>query len=117
MTAGKKRDQRQNRRKLMWWAIATFLIGILPIISSLLVEAVAPALNCLVIEHGAYTKGPSFAADPGDLTLGCQVAGIDVGPALHAMHLFVFAILFTWPILLGSLMLWADLLIRIKRKM
>jgi hypothetical protein len=33
------------------------------------------------------------------------------------MHLFIFAIIFTWPFLLTSLMLWVALLIRIKRKM
>jgi len=98
-------------------AIGTLVLSALPIISSLLVELISPSLNCLVIEHGAYTRGPSFADDPGDLTLGCVVGGFDVGPALHAMHLFVFAIVFTWPIALVSLVLWLRILMPSKREM
>lgn len=111
MIAKRSEEQRRSRRRLLWGAIATLVIGLLPFISSLLVLLIAPQLGCLVIEHGAYTRGPSFGDDPGDLTLGCIIGGVDVGPALHAMHLFIFAIFFTWPFLLMSLVLWVLLLI------
>lgn len=113
----RNRKQQSNPRKLMWWATATLMIGLLPIISSLFVELISPPLNCLVIEHGAYTKGASFAEDPGDLILGCVVGGMDIGPALHEMHLFIYAIALTWPILILSLMLWLKLIFHIKRRM
>ena len=108
--AAEKQKHPWSRRHLLRWAIVTFVVGVSPIISSLIVELIAPSLNCLVIEHGAYTRGPSFGDDPGDLTLGCVVRGVDVGPALHALHLFLFAIFFTWPILIVSLIFWIELL-------
>jgi hypothetical protein len=36
---------------------------------------------------------------------------VDIGPALHAMHLFIYGIVFTWPILIVSLILWLALLV------
>jgi hypothetical protein len=36
---------------------------------------------------------------------------VDIGPALHAMHLFIYCIVFTWPILIVSLILWLALLV------
>ena len=105
-----------NRRVLIWWAIGALLAGLLPIISSLLVELIAPQLGCLVIEHGAYTRGASYPHDNGDLSLGCFFSGVNVGPVLHAMHLFMFAILITWPLLIASVVLWAKLLVSRRRR-
>jgi hypothetical protein len=104
--------QRRTGRRLIMWAIATLVIGLLPIISNLLVEFVAPQLGCLVIEHGAYTRlVPPEQYYGGDLKPGCTLGGVDIGPALHAMHLFIYGIVFTWPILIVSLILWLALLV------
>ncbi|MFL6724462.1 MAG: hypothetical protein ACJ8E7_10065 [Sphingomicrobium sp.] len=109
--------QRRSSRRLIMWAIATLVIGLLPIISSLLVELVAPQLGCLVIEHGAYTRLiPPEQYYGGDLRPGCTFGGVDIGPALHAMHMFIYGIVFTWPMVIASLVLWVALLFNWPRR-
>lgn len=101
----------------MWWAIATLLIGLLPLILNLLAVTIAPQLGCLVIEHGAYTRlTPPDEYYGTDLRPGCTVGGFDIGSVLHAMLMAGLGIVFTWPVLIGSLFLWLQLIIRRRRR-
>jgi hypothetical protein len=98
---------------LLIWAIITLLIGISPFLSSLLADAIASPLGCIVIEHGAYTRAtiPDEFGYYG-LSQGCKLGSMEIGPALHFMHMFIFAVMITWPFFLTSLVLWGAYLYR-----
>lgn len=115
-TPGRADQGQRSRNRLLAWAVVTLLVGLAPIFSSLLVEIIAPSLGCLVIEHGAYTKLTHPEEYYGsNLRPGCFVAGANIGPALHAMHLFIFAILITWPAIIASMALWIKLAMGVRR--
>lgn len=118
MTEGKdeKAKHPAKHRGILAWAIITLLIGISPFLSSLLAEAIAWPLGCAVIEHGAYTRAtiPHEFGYYG-LSQGCKLGSVEIGPILHFMHLFIFAVLITWPFLLTSLVFWALYIFRRSR--
>lgn len=109
-------EPRKAERQLMRWAIVLLLLGLSPLIANLLAVWIAPLFGCLVIEHGAYTKLDLPDEVYGDLRPGCSVNGVEVGPVLHFMLMSGLAIVFTWPAVLGSLMIWLTLLLRFLRR-
>jgi len=98
-----------GNRRLLWAAIAMFVIGFGPVLANILSDIVASPLGCYVNEHAAYTRS---ALPSGYDSRGCALGSVEIGPLLHTLHMLIFAFLLTWPLGLVSLFLWFKLVSR-----
>lgn len=73
------------------------LVGWAPLGVLLLGSGVASALNCRLDEGSVHP---------------CLVAGVDIGPVLYTATVSGWLILGVWPVMLGTLLIWLGLLIR-----
>ncbi len=85
----------RRRSTLVWLTLAT-LIGFSPIISLLLTSLIAETLGCTVNEAASHPCPGPFGWDLGDLLVTMFVMG--------------WLMLVTWPLMLGTIMLWIILI-------
>ena len=106
------RDLELTNRRLLWIAIASLAIAVAPIVAKILADEVASWLGCYIAEFSIYDRRGT-PNDSMDDVSGCH----GVGALLVIVHTFVFAFIFTWPLLLLSLFFWIVLLVRLVRRL
>jgi len=106
------RDLEVSNRRVLWIAIASLAIGVAPILANILSDAVASWLGCYIAEFSIYDRRGTFG-DFSDDVSGCH----GVGALLVMAHTFVFAFIFTWPLLLLSLFFSMVLLVRLLKRL
>lgn len=94
ITSSEPRDRNPGRRKILYWALGMTILATIPFLSSFASTALAGALGCSVNEHSAK---------------GCVLGGWDLNSLIHGLHLFIFAVVFTWPAALVALVLWGKI--------
>lgn len=88
--------RRPSGVRAVHWAWLSTVVAASPLLGSLASMLIAALLGCSVNEH--YARG-------------CMVGTWDLSPIVHELHLFIFALMFTWPAALIALGLWAKVLV------